>query len=109
MQTTCLGIKHCDEYMYRGKQYNVAITVTIFSPWNLILQNKLQKEIGHPTGLHVLSISECISQNQSVWGSDSPGGCGAGEWFPIQAWVIVFLSSNPGSATSHLGAFHLTT
>lgn len=32
MQTTCLGIKRCDEYMYRGKQYNVAITVTIFSP-----------------------------------------------------------------------------
>ena len=65
--------------------------------------------------LHVLSNSECISQNQSIWGSDFvgrwllPQGCGAQEWFQIQAWATVFLSSNLGSTICHLGAFHLTT
>ena len=101
--------------MYGRKQCSASLTVTVFSPEISSYKISCRRTLGILQDLRVLSSSECISQNQSIWGSDFVGRwllqqrCGTQEWFQIQAWAIVFLSSHLGSTICHLSAFHLTT
>ena len=98
----CLAIKPCDEQMYGRKQCSASLTITVFFPEISSYKLSYRRALGILQDLHVLSSSECISQDQSIWGSDFVGrwllqqGCGAQEWFQIQAWAIVLLSPSLG-------------